>query len=71
MKISNFEKSTKIIWSFIYIYIFGGGQKLEQPNLERSIFWNFEISNIRRTEGELFDFFIFAFIYYFCFVLII
>ena len=38
----------------------GEGQHLEQPNVERPIFRNFEISNIKRTKDELFDFFIFV-----------
>ena len=41
----------------------GGGQPFEQPNLERSIFRNFEISNIKRTKEE-FNFFNFKFIFY-------
>ena len=37
----------------------GGCQDLEQRNKERPIFRNFEISNIKITKDELFDFFIF------------
>ena len=47
----------------------GGGQYLEGPNVERPIFRNFEISNVKITKDELFDFLIFEFI--FLFVLII
>ena len=36
----------------------GGGQHLEQPNVERPIFRNFEITNFKRLIDELFDFFI-------------
>ena len=38
---------------------------LEQPKLERPIFRNFEITNIKRTKDELFDIFTFEFIFYF------
>ena len=45
-----------------YLIIFGGGcQHLEQPNVERPIFRNFQISNIKITKDELFDFFVFIF----------
>ena len=43
----------------------GEGQHLEKPNVDQLIFQNFEISNIKRTKDELFDFFIFEFIFYF------
>ena len=39
----------------------GGGQNLEQRNVERPIFRNFKITNIKRTKDELFDSFIFNF----------
>ena len=42
-----------------------GGQPFEQPNVERPIFRNFKIPNIKRTKDELFDFFNFQFIFYF------
>ena len=42
----------------------GGGQNLERSNVERPIFRKFETSNIKITKVELFDFFIFKFIYY-------
>ena len=38
----------------------GGCQYLEQPNVERPIFLNFEVSNIKITKDELFNFLIFA-----------
>ena len=41
----------------------GGGQNLERPNVERQIFRNFEITNIKITKDELFDSFIFEFIF--------
>ena len=46
------------------------GQHFEQRNVERPMFRNFEISNIKRTKDELFDFFsnfelIFLFLYLF------
>ena len=43
----------------------GGGQNLEQPNVEWPIFRNFKISNIGRTKDESFDFFIIEFTFYF------
>ena len=33
----------------------GEGQNLKRRNVERTIFWNFEIANIKITEYELFD----------------
>ena len=42
-----------------------GGQNFERPNVERSIFRKFETSNIEITKVELFDFFIFVFIFSF------
>ena len=43
----------------------GGGQPFEQPNVERPIFWNFEILDIKRTNDELFKFFNFDFFFNF------
>ena len=43
----------------------GGGQYLKRLNVERSIFRTFEISNIKMTKVELFDFSISEFIFYF------
>ena len=43
----------------------GGGQHFEQPNLERPIFRNFEIPNIKRTKNELFDFFNLEFFFFY------
>ena len=43
----------------------GGGQNLEQLNVERSIFWNFKIANIKITEDVLFHGFIFEFMFFF------
>ena len=42
----------------------GGGRNLEQRNVERSIFRNFKISNIKITKHELFDSFIIEFIFF-------
>ena len=39
----------------------GGGQILKRRNVERPIFRNFEIANIKITKDELFDSFIFEF----------
>ena len=41
----------------------GGGQDLEQRNVERPIFRNFKITNIKITKDELFDSIIFEFIF--------
>ena len=41
-----------------------GGQNLERRNVERPIFWNFTIANIKITKDELFDNFIFEFIFF-------
>ena len=45
----------------------GGGKHLERSNVERPIFRNFKISDIKITKVELFDFSIFEFIFYFYF----
>ena len=39
----------------------GGGQNLERRNVERPIFRNFKIANIKITKEQLFDNFIFEF----------
>ena len=39
------------------------GQHFEQPTVERSIFRNFEISNIKKTKNELFDFFLVLYVF--------
>ena len=41
----------------------GGVQNLERRNVERPIFQNFKIANIKVTKYELFDSFIFEFIF--------
>ena len=46
----------------------GGGQNLEQLNVERPIFRKFETSNIEITKVDLFDFSISEFILYFMIV---
>ena len=40
----------------------GGRQKLEQLNVERKIFRNFKIENIKITKDDFFDLLIFEFI---------
>ena len=50
----------------IYILL-GGGQNLERRNLERPIFRNFKIANIKITKNELFANFIFYLIFEFDF----
>ena len=39
----------------------GGGKILERRNVERPIFRNFKIANVKITKDELFDSFIFEF----------
>ena len=41
----------------------GGGQNLERRNVERPIFRNFKITSIKITKDQLFDSFIFKFIF--------
>ena len=41
----------------------GGGQNSERQNVERPIFRNLKITNIKITKDELFDNFIFEFIF--------
>ena len=43
----------------------GGGQNLERQNVERPVFRNFEIANIKVKKDELFDNFIFEFFFIF------
>ena len=46
----------------------GGVRKLELSNVERPIFRNFKITNIKIAKDELFDYFIHEFgFYYFAF----
>ena len=47
------------------VHLLGGVQHLERPNVERPIFRNFEISNIKITKVELFDCSILEFIFTF------
>ena len=41
----------------------GGGQNLERQNVERPMFCNFKITNIKITKDDLFNNFIFEFIF--------
>ena len=43
----------------------GWSPNLERRNVERSMFWNFKISDIKITKDELFDIFIFDFFFHF------
>ena len=43
----------------------GGGQNLERRNVERPVFRNFEIANIKIKKDELFDHFIFELFFHF------
>ena len=74
LKLLNFKKqqiSSLIFYNpheffqfFLTVPFLGGGQNLQRPNVERTIFRKFETSNIERKNVELFDFFIFKFISY-------
>ena len=52
----------RILWRYLYrsnAKFMSGGQNLEGRNVERPIFRNFIIANIKMTKDELFDNFIF------------
>ena len=46
----------------------GGVQNLDRSNVERPIFRNFKITNIEIAKDELFDYFIYEFIFYYHFL---
>ena len=46
----------------------GGVQNLEWSNVERPIFQNFKITNIKIAKDELFDYFIYEYIFYYFFL---
>ena len=46
-------------------YSLGGVQNLQWSNVERSIFRNSKITNIKIAKDELFDYFIYEFIFYY------
>ena len=49
--------------------MFGGGvQNLELSNVERPIFRNLKITNIKIAKDELFDYFIYELIFYYYFL---
>ena len=50
-----------------HFYEKGGIKNLESSNVERPIFRNFEITNIKMAKDELFDYFICKFIFYYYF----
>ena len=54
-------KKQRIITRKLYLKKKGGGQVLERRNVERPIFRNLKIANIKITKDELFDGFIFEF----------
>ena len=47
--------------------IYGGVKTLEGVNAEQPIFRNFKITNIKIAKDELFDYFIYEFIFYYDF----
>ena len=58
IKLSN--NSSFVILMFVILkFRKVGGQNSEQRNVERPVFRNFEIANIKITKDELFDNFIF------------
>ena len=70
ISILNWKNSEKFLifqvikfWKFVNFS--GGGQNLERRNVERPIFQNFKIANIKITNDELIDSFIFEFMFSF------
>ena len=57
-----FSKKRDPDLQFFY-YKSGGGQNLERRNVERPIFRNFKITNIKITKDDLLDSFIFEFFF--------
>ena len=53
------------------VFCMSGVQNLEWLNVGRSIFRNFKITNIRIANDELFDYFIYEFIFYYYFLKLI
>ena len=70
----NGEKAARIffrIWpaySNIGLKETGGVQNVEWSNIERPIFRNFKTTNIEIAKHELFDYFIYEFIFYYFFL---
>ena len=58
-EVFNIIDHTRILNFIICIWV--GGQILERRNVERPIFRNFKIANVKVTKDELFDSFIFTF----------
>ena len=56
-----FQKSLSLLEFYSDWLKTAGGRNLEQWNVERPIFRNFKIANIKITKDELFDNFIFEF----------
>ena len=60
----DFEESKNLFENIGHLIIYGTmgwGQNLKRRNVERPIFRNFKIANIKITKDELFDNFIFEF----------
>ena len=57
------------MWEYVFKKLFlpelGVGQNLERRNVERPIFRNFKMTNIKITKDELSDYFIYEFFYYY------
>ena len=66
-----FTSISIIDWQLLFWIGFdwrGGVQNLEWSNVERPIFWNFKITNIKIAKDELFNYFIYEFILYYYFL---
>ena len=59
------DKISNVHNKFRSLIIMGGIQNLEWSNVERPIFRNFKITNIKIEKDELFDYFIYEFIFYY------
>ena len=56
-------RGKKIHFSSIVFFIMSGVQHLERSNVERPIFRNFKITNIKIAKDQLLDYFIYEFIF--------
>ena len=68
-KLQILKKFRKLIFCIILKNVNKGGVKnLEWSNVERTIFRNFKITNIKIAKSELIDYFIYEFIVYYYFL---
>ena len=61
----NFNSPKLRRWETKWAEIEGGGENAERRNIERPLFRNFKIANIRIMKDELFDSFVFDFFLFF------